>query len=226
MRSWAIRRVLLCTVLGVLTSLGVAWGAVYRAYRATTPGPTRFILHGTVWEEMRTPGALFVSRRWITQYSHFLGKVDIHDADSWLESRISATPGLNNVVVAGWPFRCLTGYEQRAQRSATPGGAGSSRRYAGAVLLPHRLGYVEMVIGRAFLPTIPLWGGLVLDTAFYGALWSAALIGAPLGRRAIRRRRGRCPSCAYDLRRDLTAGCPECGWGRESSPVPRSPVQQ
>ena len=30
-------------------------------------------------------------------------------------------------------------------------------------------------------------------------------------------RRGRCLKRGYDLRGELDAGCPECGWGRESS---------
>ncbi len=27
---------------------------------------------------------------------------------------------------------------------------------------------------------------------------------------------GRCPKCDYDLRGDLSSGCPECGWQREA----------
>ena len=32
-----------------------------------------------------------------------------------------------------------------------------------------------------------------------------------------RMRRGLCPLCNYDLRGDLAAGCPECGWNREDT---------
>ena len=28
---------------------------------------------------------------------------------------------------------------------------------------------------------------------------------------------GHCPRCGYDLRRDLNAGCPECGWNRPAA---------
>ena len=31
----------------------------------------------------------------------------------------------------------------------------------------------------------------------------------------------RCPSCGYNLRGDLSAGCPECGWRREGADEPR-----
>ena len=30
-----------------------------------------------------------------------------------------------------------------------------------------------------------------------------------------RRNRGLCPKCAYNLRYEYHAGCPECGWGRD-----------
>ena len=29
-------------------------------------------------------------------------------------------------------------------------------------------------------------------------------------------RAGHCPNCNYDLRRDFSRGCPECGWHRET----------
>ena len=34
-------------------------------------------------------------------------------------------------------------------------------------------------------------------------------------RRIVRRKRGHCIKCGYDLRGDLERGCPECGWRRE-----------
>ena len=39
--------------------------------------------------------------------------------------------------------------------------------------------------------------------------WMRANIGA------ARRYAGLCPKCRYNLRGDFSAGCPECGWGRE-----------
>jgi len=34
-------------------------------------------------------------------------------------------------------------------------------------------------------------------------------------KRFIRARRGRCPRCGYELRGNMNAGCPECGWNRQ-----------
>jgi hypothetical protein len=77
------------------------------------------------------------------------------------------------------------------------------------------------------IPYRPWWPGLALNTAFYGAAW-ALLLGSPLlirrGRSALRRHRGCCPSCAYDLKGWINGGCPECGWNRKqefTTPVDR-----
>jgi len=64
------------------------------------------------------------------------------------------------------------------------------------------------------LPAQPLALGLIINTALYSVLWYLLLLSLVQARRLFRRRRGRCPRCAYDLRHDLAAGCPECGWNR------------
>ena len=65
------------------------------------------------------------------------------------------------------------------------------------------------------LPLRPIFPGYLIDTLFYSAIWLALFVGPGAARRTIRRRRGRCPMCGYDLRGDLESGCPECGWGRK-----------
>lgn len=61
----------------------------------------------------------------------------------------------------------------------------------------------------------PIWGGLIFNTVFYGLLVFGAVGVWRMWRRDRRFRRGWCPACRYDLRRDFSHGCPECGWGRE-----------
>jgi hypothetical protein len=67
-------------------------------------------------------------------------------------------------------------------------------------------------------PESPIWPGFAINTMFYAAvLWVLlALPGAV--RRFVRRRRGRCTRCGYDLRGQVAAPgwkgkivCPECG---------------
>jgi hypothetical protein len=81
-------------------------------------------------------------------------------------------------------------------------------------------GYGAPIEGRAdaFWPTHVLWPGLVADVSVHGLAWLAIFWGVRASRRrflaASRRRRGRCPACAYPLRgaRDaIDERCPECG---------------
>ena len=71
----------------------------------------------------------------------------------------------------------------------------------------------EWLIPRV-VPVGPIWPGFAVNTVIYALpLWLLALCPVAL-RRRIRRKRGRCIKCGYDLRGDLAAGCPECGWNR------------
>ncbi len=88
-------------------------------------------------------------------------------------------------------------------------------------------GYLQIVLPKPMirkrysnkLPFYPLWPGFLTNTIFYAAivwmLWSSPFV----VRHVIRRKRGRCTRCGYDLRG--TSGgasggggggvCPECG---------------
>ncbi len=63
------------------------------------------------------------------------------------------------------------------------------------------------------LPLAVLWRGFLINTLFYGMvfwlLWSAPFA----TRRLIRKRRGHCLKCGYDLRHAEHEVCPECGAG-------------
>jgi len=65
------------------------------------------------------------------------------------------------------------------------------------------------------LPLRPIFPGFLIDTLFYGVIWYGLFFGTGATRRAIRRKRGRCPMCGYDLRGNFESGCSECGWNRE-----------
>ncbi len=74
----------------------------------------------------------------------------------------------------------------------------------------HEFGWDTLV------PIRPLWLGFMINTVFYGVgfwlLWFGLFRGPGMIRRGVRRRRGRCVKCGYDLRGNAAgSACPECG---------------
>ena len=65
------------------------------------------------------------------------------------------------------------------------------------------------------IPLGIVWWGFLIDTLLFAGLLWLPIRGPFVLRRHIRRKRGRCPKCGYDLRGDLEHGCPECGWNRQ-----------
>ncbi len=61
------------------------------------------------------------------------------------------------------------------------------------------------------LPLRPIWPGFAINTLFYAAILWPLILGPFALRRLIRRRRGLCPACGYDLRHAVHEACPECG---------------
>lgn len=84
--------------------------------------------------------------------------------------------------------------------------------------------------GLGLVPRDPIWSGLALDTLVWAGMWVVLAAGWRTARRmrpASRPRRnrlraGKCPECAYDLRSDGLAGCPECGWGTNADAGPHA----
>ena len=61
------------------------------------------------------------------------------------------------------------------------------------------------------LPLLPIWSGFLFNTCFYTGLLWACFIGPFAIRRKIRRKRGLCLKCGYDLQGVDHTHCPECG---------------
>ena len=91
-------------------------------------------------------------------------------------------------VELGWPLRCIAG-ERWHEWHGPPG---------------------MLVASGAQWPNRVIWSGMAINTVFYALiLW---LPFAPFVlRRSIRRKRGHCIKCGYDLRGAEHEVCPECG---------------
>ncbi len=66
-----------------------------------------------------------------------------------------------------------------------------------------------------YLPLQVHWRGFVADSLLYAVGWFVPIGRIALARLGLRRYRGKCLKCGYDLRGDFSAGCSECGWRRE-----------
>ena len=80
---------------------------------------------------------------------------------------------------------------------------------------PLRTFWSEWTYQNTLLSLRPIWSGFAINTIFYAAILWLLTLGPFTARRMIRRKRGLCIKCGYDLRGDFSSGCPECGWQRE-----------
>jgi hypothetical protein len=146
-------------------------------------------------------------------------------------------------VEAGWPTLCLNGwyYDKRASnRSEIPESLHLSNAASGLPLLhsPSKSEFAVVVEGwlaapeldGRMLPFHPLWPGFVINSLVYAGLLWMLFAGRGTVRRFIRRKRGCCAGCGYNLRGQVTAPapgspapapgirCPECGAAVASTP--------
>ncbi len=61
------------------------------------------------------------------------------------------------------------------------------------------------------LPLRPIWSGFAINTLFYATILWLVIPGPFALRRHLRRKRGLCVVCGYDLRHAEHDACPECG---------------
>lgn len=114
----------------------------------------------------------------------------VHERTSASRAMLARLPDTSTTIVrSGWPLRAAEGITHEQGRS--------------------NLASVTIAGRRFVAPTRPLWLGLAANAVVYAlpvlALWTAP----GLLRGALRRRRGWCAGCGYEL-----AGldrCPECG---------------
>lgn len=119
---------------------------------------------------------------------------------------VTAAEGSRRMYAIGFPLRSFAGYDTDAQVSFTSSKPASGFHDTGFLWRDDRSPIRAVVY-------IPLLLGTFVNAAVY-AIPCLAIAFFPSLRRSLRLRRGHCPLCNYDLRRDLVSGCPECGWNR------------
>ncbi len=210
-----------CLFLGAATSFVIAWSiAVYVQYRYQTRGDRvtdgymtyyseewrsreQVDFHGVVVWTIYRFGAAQTGFE-VQNNNEWLGKLTAPALKPWSMRRILGP----EYAQSGWLYFEDTGY----------GWPMISMWHIWADFTPN--GRTQMFpdsiqVGRWNLPNRVAWNGFFVDTAFYATIWFALPRSFTQTRRAVRKRRGLCMRCGYDLRGDSSAGCPECGWQRE-----------
>jgi hypothetical protein len=190
-----------CALAGAVMTVAVAWGCavwapVQSSFRTDGSWPwPRAVPVGWPAKAHRfahaLPGMLSADQYWTTS-------TDVGEAASHIWGV--------SIYRMGWPWHSMT-YEVFA---STPAASVHDWDVA-AIEVPRRIH--RRKYARRFLPYRLLWPGFALNTAFYGAIVSALWSAPALIRRRVRKHRGHCPTCNYDLRGSTggTDPCPECG---------------
>jgi hypothetical protein len=184
-------RLAACAVIGAVGTVGVAWGFLY------APVPTRALpfLNDAAWLGP-TPAHWPPRAEIVTGYA---SRGRVLRVAGCAKDASGNTASFGQVsFTAGFPFLALDGLVVAEN--------GVELRMVGL--------WVGKPTSKRLLPTRPLLPGFALDTSLYAAcaflVWSAPSAGRRI-RRRLRRARGHCPACGYDLRGSTSAVCPECG---------------
>lgn len=236
-----LARAVMLVALSAATSVAIAWASVL-----ANPAPTcqRVLLrqgrsyNDNAFLQLRRGRSIAGERRIWGHIQGFYvggpprsGAIPLNALRQWGNTpadfsigEVMRGPAMGNWVndARGWPSLCLwaTILPDRSQ-------SGYRSRATGGVILrgsSHGPENRRLVC----LPLLPIWPGLAINTATWGVAWAIGLTSASLLRRGWRRRRGRCPKCAYELKGHFSAGCPECGWNRlatESTSVTQAPTR-
>lgn len=218
----------ICAILGCLTSIAVAWGFALRGGVASAP--SRLVVAAL-------PDTQDCNH--ITRAAHSCGYVEI-EQQRWFSPRtdieiVRASPWLchgppeeglrRREFQFGYPRLCMWGYVDTEDVFCATSSSGippSSRNVrcvwrssAGSLSQQTRDARSfdrDAREGNLYVPTGILWTGLATNTACYATAWWLILLAPAQLRTFIRKRRGQCMRCAYDLR-STPAGspCPECG---------------
>ena len=230
-RTGLIKRLVVCSVLGLVTTVFVAWG----------------------FSRRQLP-----SMRGLTRYEHFVGdrrdgvfvaytdasvpgvRIRVYDRDSRSLYRSRTATRLETVdrIDPGWGLGSAgllqridppqprtggttvigTGFPMIALWQSQDHGMWEDS-YVGALVFYR--GWPTKPRGlhgpRVALPFLPIWPGVLVDTGFWAGFWALPVFGSSCWRRRRRRRHGRCMDCGYDLCGSIDGGCPECGWGRSDT---------
>ena len=226
-RRRIILRVIVLLLLGAVINVAVAWGC---ATTVSLVGEPDNVAIGTLHSERWSVWSVIVFSKVGSELCYSTldntGHLNSDAGDpgalvpEWFpEHQAWTTQSAAHGLVGearGWPCRALRALWEVDLRD----GANTQQVVSGIDLisLPWRTP-VGTTLPR-ILPLRPIWPGFAINTIFYAALlwglWLVFCVGPGFVRRRIRRGRGQCLHCGYDLRGQppeagASGKCPECG---------------
>ena len=252
MKRWTLR-ISLWLLLGVATTVGVAWGGalvspqfqflyqmIYRyaswEMRADrTAMSVQVVSSGNYDPDAASRAAKLLQRLPGNEHDEvdILDRVPFEERAAQLPSWGAFTRVTRSTMPTGnwsergecygWPLPAMWNFHRRMNGVTDVVGITIQRARSSAMRITDDEVRIERTRsgqrGSLLLPTRVYWPGFLIDTLCYAAAWCVLLVGLRAGvmmtRRTIRKRRGQCMNCGYDLRGDRAGGCPECGWNRE-----------
>ena len=199
-------------LLGAIVNVAVAW-LFMKEYSSRQRGATSATLSQAEWSVLDNMGYVAQKRRdgWKFNWSHRASNARLLVCRIYLQDgRSMLAVDAYLYVEAGWPLRSLSGERIVPFESARGWKSGQvfTREFRSAAVIPTTPLTVRPLRPQPF-------GFLVNSLLYAAALW-LLVCGPREVRRWLRKRRGHCIKCGYDLRGDFSAGCSECGWQRAS----------
>ena len=212
-------------LLGAIVNVAVAWGCAMWVDRGQAKLVEGRTMQGYIWAVRRgsAHGLEFVL--WEKTYGNFAaafpgdeGNLPPDLIPSWSTISHEINPAepkrysLQSQMqdARGWPMLSMRCTFLRTR--STVGGRTRQEVADGLEMSPRiwASGNCSYRKARA-LPYIPIPLGFVVNTLFYAAFIGLSIAGRSAGRRVIRRKRGHCIKCGYDLSHAEHEVCPECG---------------
>ena len=204
---------------GAIVNVGVAWGF---AGWADTPGDPRFTASppvGDAWPCDVPPD--WPARAGFGRAETGLGRTIV---SRWTYVARGQRDASVDSFLYGWPRRSLsvhTLHRHPWENFIVHAVASPWRERCtecGAALVDsaictscNKANVLRIGAGHWPLPVGPIWPGFAINTLFWAAVLWLVIPGPFALRRLIRRKRGLCPACGYDLRHAEHEACPECG---------------
>ena len=183
-----------------------------KEYSSRQRGETYATLSQAEWSILDNMGYVAQKRRdgWKFSWSHRASDARLLVCRIYLQdgrSLLGVDAYLH--VEAGWPLRSLSGERIVPFESARGWKNGQVLKYE------FRSAAVSPTTPLIVRPLRPQPFGFLVNSLLYAAALWLLVCGPREVRRRLRKRRGLCVRCGYDLRGNFSAGCPECGWRRE-----------